>query len=271
VRLFLCPWFHINFVIIEGSYLHSIPFNEVFDVIQLHEQFSPALGRNVTISVRVPAGDGPFPVLYMHDGHNLFDRSTSSYNQIWQVEDAFHYDIADVIVVGIDAPQDQRRLDELCPFENTYSKGLGDKYLQFVLDTKAMIDATYPTKSDRDNTGIMGASMGGFISTVALAKHSDVFSKFGFVSSAYWIDERIYSLIKESAWKPSKVYMDVGTHETGLADAAAYVNGSQRMKAVLEAQGQRVNYHEFHEAQHNEREWAVRFPLILRYLFGGQT
>jgi predicted alpha/beta superfamily hydrolase len=238
-------------------------------MIHIHTPFSVALNRTVTITVWVPSGKGPFPVVYMHDGHNLFDKSTSSYNQIWQVQDAFAYDITPVIVVGIDAPQDQRRLDELCPFVNKYSKGLGEQYLQFVLETKAMIDATYSTKPEREFTGIMGASMGGFISTVALAMHAGVFGKFAFVSSAYWIDDRIYPLVEQSTWPTSKVYMDVGTHEEGLADQAAYLAGSRKMKTMLEAKGQVVNYHEFHEAEHNEREWAVRLPLILRYLFGG--
>lgn len=239
-------------------------------MIQRHEQFNESLNRVVTISVYVPDGEGPFPVLYMHDGHNLFDKATSSYNQIWQVEDAFAYDIASVIVVGIDAPQDNRRMDELCPFVNEYSKGLGEVYLAFVLETKAMIDATYPTKPGRESTGMMGASMGGFISTVALALHSDVFGKFGFVSSSYWIDARIVALLEQAPRSSSKVYMDVGTNEAGLGDSAQYLESNRTMRDVLEAKGHVVNYHEFHEAEHNEREWAVRFPLIVRYLFGGQ-
>jgi predicted alpha/beta superfamily hydrolase len=238
-------------------------------MIQIHTPFSDALNRTVTITVMVPPGKGPFPVVYMHDGHNLFDKATSSYNQIWQVQDAVVYDINPLLVVGIDAPQDERRLDELCPFVNQYSKGLGEQYLQFVLETKTMIDATYPTLPEREFTGIMGASMGGFISTVALAKHANVFGKFAFVSSAYWIDDRIYELVNQSSWPTSKVYMDVGTHEEGLADQAAYLAGSRRMKTLMEDKGQVVNYHEFHEAKHNEREWAVRLPYILRYLFGG--
>ncbi len=125
-------------------------------MIQTITRPSKSLNRTVTLSIYCPPGDGPFPVLYMHDGHNLFDKATSSYNQIWQVEEAFAYDIASVIVVGIDAPHDSRRLDELCPFVNDYSKGLGEEYLQFVLETKAMIDATYPTKPEREYTGMMG-------------------------------------------------------------------------------------------------------------------
>lgn len=240
-------------------------------MIQHYEQFSAALNRVVTIRVYVPLGDGPFPVVYMHDGHNLFDKATSSFNQIWQVEDAFVYDIADVIVVGIDAPQDKRRLDELCPFVNKYSKGLGKEYLQFVLDVKTMIDSTYATKPEREFTGIIGASMGGFISTAALALHSDVFGKFGFVSSSYWIDERIFALLEQAPSSSSKVYMDVGTNEAGLGNSAQYLQSNQAMKAILEAKGQVVNYHEFDEAMHHEREWAVRLPLILRYLFGGRA
>ena len=170
-----------------------------------HSIQSEPLERELTINVYLPSGKGPFPVLYMHDGHNLFDLSTSSFNQIWQVQDAFVYDITPMIVVGIDAPQDIRRMDELSPFANSYSKGKGDVYLAEVLRVKAFIDNTYPTKPERDYTGIMGSSMGGVISTAALAKYSDVFSKFGLISSAYWIDDRIFDYVEQSTIQPSKV------------------------------------------------------------------
>jgi predicted alpha/beta superfamily hydrolase len=239
-------------------------------MLTTHKVPSSALDRELIVRVYQPEGNGPFPVLYMHDGHNLFDRSTSSYNQIWQVQDAFAYDIAPMIVVGIDAPQDQRRLDELSPFANAYSKGLGDVYLSEVLRIKVFIDATYPTKPERDHTGIMGSSMGGVISTAALAKHSDVFSKFGLVSNAYWIDERLFHLIEDASIQPSKVYMDVGTKEKGIKDPDDYLLANHRMASILKAKGIQVDYHVYEGAQHNEREWAVRLPYILRYLFGGK-
>jgi predicted alpha/beta superfamily hydrolase len=239
-------------------------------MITIHKITSAALDREFTVSVYLPEGEGPFPVMYMHDGHNLFDRSTSSYNQIWQVQDAFVYDIVPMMVVGIDAPQDQRRLDELSPFANAYSKGLGDVYLSEVLRIKAFIDVTYPTKPERDDTGIMGSSMGGVISTAALANHSNVFSKFGLVSSAYWIDDRIFDYVEQSTILPSKVYMDVGTKEKGLKDPDDYLYSNHRMAQILKEKGLQVDYHVYDGAEHNEREWAVRLPYILRYLFGGK-
>jgi len=240
-------------------------------MIKTHKMYSDSLARELTISVYVPQVDGPFPVLYMHDGHNLFDRTTSSFNQIWQVQDAFAYDIQPLIVVGIDAPQDKRRLDELCPFENSHSKGKGDLYLAELLRVKDMIDREYPTLPGREHTGIMGSSMGGFISTVALVKHSDVFSKFGLVSNAYWIDERIFELVDASTIQPSKVYMDVGTNERGIKEPFDYLSTNHKMAELLKRKDVRVDYHVFDGAEHNEREWAVRLPYILRYLFGGKA
>lgn len=239
-------------------------------MIKIHKIQSSTLDRELSVSVYLPEGKGPFPVLYMHDGHNLFDPSTSSFNQIWQVQDAFVYDIAPMIVVGIDAPQDKRRLDELSPFANKYSKGKGDLYLAEVLRIKAFIDLTYPTKPGREHTGIMGSSMGGVISTAALAKHSDVFSKFGLVSNAYWIDERLFDLVEQATIQPSKVYMDVGTKEKGIKDPDDYLIANHRMAQILKDKGVQVDYHVYDGAEHNEREWAVRLPYILRYLFGGK-
>ena len=235
-----------------------------------HSIQSDPLQRELTVNVYIPSGKGPFPVLYMHDGHNLFDLATSSFNQIWQVQDAFNYDIMPIIVVGIDAPQDIRRMDELSPFANSYSKGKGDLYLAEVLRVKAFIDKTYPTKSEREHTGIMGSSMGGVISTAALAKHSDIFSKFGLISSAYWIDDRIFEYVEQSTIQPSKVYMDVGTKEKGIKDPDDYLQTNHRMAQILKDKGLQVDYHIYDGAEHNEREWAVRLPYILRYLFGGK-
>lgn len=240
-------------------------------MIKIHIISSSVLDRELTVSVYCPDGKGPFPVLYMHDGHNLFDKKTSSYNQIWQVQDAFVYDIQPVIVVGIDAPQDTRRLDELSPFANDYSKGKGELYLSEVLRIKEFIDTTYPTKPDREHTGIMGSSMGGVISTAALAIHSDVFSKFGLVSNAYWIDPRIFDLVEKATIHPSKVYMDVGTKEKGIKDPDDYLSTNHRMAQILKDKGLQVDYHVYDGAEHNEREWAVRLPYILRYLFGGKN
>ena len=239
-------------------------------MITIHKIASSSLDRELTVSVYLPEGKGPFPVLYMHDGHNLFDLSTSSFNQIWQVQDAFVYDITPMIVVGIDAPQDIRRMDELSPFANSYSKGKGDVYLAEVLRVKAFIDNTYPTKPEGDYTGIMGSSMGGVISTAALAKYSDVFSKFGLISSAYWIDDRIFDYVEQSTVQPSKVYMDVGTKEKGIKDPDDYLQTNHRMAQILKDKGLQVDYHVYDGAEHNEREWAVRLPYILRYLFGGK-
>lgn len=239
-------------------------------MISIHEFVSPLLQRTVTVRVFVPEGEGPFPVVYMHDGHNLFDPSTSSFGKIWQVEDAMVYDIAPMIVVGIDAPTDNRRLDELSPFANKYSKGLGLKYLQVVLDIKTMIDATYPTKPEREFTAMMGSSMGGVISTTAMVHHGDLFGLFAFVSSAYWIDERLFTMVEQAQFPPCKIYMDLGTHEVGLKDPDDYMKANRQMRDLLVDKGLVVNYHEFHQAIHDEHEWAVRLPLILRYLFGGR-
>lgn len=240
-------------------------------MITVHKISSSVLERELTVTVYQPETDGPFPVLYMHDGHNLFDKKTSSYNQIWQVQDAFVYDIQPIIVVGIDAPQDKRRLDELSPFANDYSKGYGELYLAEVLRIKAFIDETYPTKPDREHTGMMGSSMGGVISTAALATHSDVFSKFGLVSNAYWIDTRLFEMVESASIQPSKVYMDVGTKEKGIKDPDDYLTANHKMADILKNKGIQVDYHVYDGAEHNEREWAVRLPYILRYLFGGRS
>ncbi|HRO72156.1 MAG TPA: alpha/beta hydrolase-fold protein, partial [Saprospiraceae bacterium] len=105
-----------------------------------------------------------FPVLYMHDGQNLFDKKTSFAGE-WQVDEALDsldksgYNVA--IVVGIDN-DGGKRLDEYSPWLNSkYGGGEGDKYIDFIAQTlKPYIDRNYRTIPDADHTGIMGSSMG---------------------------------------------------------------------------------------------------------------
>lgn len=242
-------------------------------MIQNLSIYSKSLNREVNISIYLPASYNQverYPVLYMHDGHNLFNEETSSFGHTWQVQDAFKYDIKDIIVVGIDAAQDERRLSELCPWENNMSKGHGDAYLTFVLEVKRHIDNMYLTLPDRSNTGLMGSSMGGYITTYAMTKYNDFFSKYGLLSNAYWIDDRIFAEVEKSEINDSMIYLDYGTKETGIGTINEYIETNRRMVEILLNKGIDLNHHEFKNALHNEMEWAVRLPLILRYLFGGK-
>ena len=140
------------------------------NVFILSEDFKiPQLNRERRVWMYLPpnykSANKSFPVIYMHDGQNLFDTSTS-YSGEWSVDETLNRLYKDgnasFIVVAIDNGKD-KRLDEYSPWKNQkYGGGEGDAYLEFIVKTlKPYIDANYKTLKDKENTAIIGSSMGG--------------------------------------------------------------------------------------------------------------
>ena len=157
--------------------------------------FMPQLNRSRRIWIYLPEGYNKtakrYPVLYMHDGQDLFDELTSAYGE-WGVDESLDSMIAKgtpaCIVVGIDN-NDQNSF-EYDPFYNkTYDKKEGDLYLDFLVHTlKPFIDGHYSTMSSKENTIIAGSNMGGLISYYAMLRHPNVFGKAGIFSPVAMFD-----------------------------------------------------------------------------------
>jgi len=142
----------------------------------LDQVYSPELENRRAILVYLPpdydSSQQRYPVIYMHDGQNLFDQATS-YTDEWQVDEtmeALSRGGYPAIVVGIPNMGEQR-IDEYSPFDDpAHGVGQGHAYLAFIVETlKPLIDQQFRTLPDRLHTGIMGASMGGLISLHAFS------------------------------------------------------------------------------------------------------
>jgi predicted alpha/beta superfamily hydrolase len=116
-----------------------------------------------------PSGSTRYPVLYMHDGQNLFSTETAYGGVEWRIDEVMDSLQLKAIVVGVwNSP---KRFHEYAPMDS-----LSDAYLRFlVTELKPFIDSTYATKPDRENTFIMGSSMGGLISLYAVSEYPEVF------------------------------------------------------------------------------------------------
>ncbi|SHK78993.1 alpha/beta hydrolase [Hymenobacter psychrotolerans] len=160
----------------------------------------PQLGRTRRVWVYLPMGYNPrnyarrYPVLYMHDGQNVFDACTSFAGE-WGVDETLSQlqrqnPASACIVVAVDNGG-ENRLNELSPWQNAaYGGGQGEAYVDFLVHTlKPYIDARYHTLTAREFTGIAGSSMGGLISTYAALQHPLVYSKVGVFSPAFWFAE----------------------------------------------------------------------------------
>jgi predicted alpha/beta superfamily hydrolase len=241
----------------------------------------PALDRTRTIRLYLPPGyetsKRHYPVLYMHDGQNLFDAATA-YAGEWGVDETLN-DLArtkglELIVVGIDNGG-TLRIHELNAWDNEkFGKGEGREYMRFVVEVvKPYIDAHYRTKSGRADTAIMGSSMGGLISHYAIAAYPEVFSKAGIFSPAYWLAPPIFDDPAESRLaRDAKLYFYAGGKEgeKTMPGMSGMQNDMNRMVDAVRKAGhppRNLFVHVNPEAQHNEAAWRAEFPKAVEWLF----
>lgn len=235
---------------------------------------SPQLGNRRDLLVYLPPsyarGDRRYPVIYMHDGQNLFDRATS-FGEAWEVdqtlEDASQQGL-EAIVVAI-PNLGEHRLDEYSPWPDPGHKqgGKGDAYADFIVQTvKPVIDRDFRTRPEREATGIAGSSMGGLISLYTFFRNPETFGFTGVMSAAFWFGaHRIYKYVEERPFAGGRVYLDVGTSE-GPQEVADV----RRMKTLLEAKGYRTGrdllFFVEMGGQHNEKAWQRRLRKALHFL-----
>lgn len=236
---------------------------------------SPQLNNTRDITVYLPPSydtsrDRRYPVLYMHDGQNLFDPKTSFAGE-WHVDgviDAGSGEGLESIVVGI-PNMGAERCNEYSPFDDPkHGTGKGDAYLSFIVDTlKPIIDADFRTNPEPDQTGIVGSSMGGLISIYAFSKRPDIFGLTGVMSPALWYGERkIFDFLAGSNQAHGRIYVDVGTKE-----------GSEELRDVTRLRDRllETGYRHGHDllfivdfgAGHNEQAWARRMKKMLEFFF----
>ena len=240
---------------------------------------SPQLSNTRDITVYLPpsyyaAGDRRYPVLYMHDGQNLFDARTSFAGE-WHVDgviDASSSEGLEAIVVGI-PNMGAERCNEYSPFDDPkHGPAKGDAYLAYIVDTiKPIIDADFRTNRSPDQTAIVGSSMGGLISLYAPFQRPDVFGLAGVMSPALWYGERkVFDFLAHEKQPRGRIYVDVGTKE-----------GSQELRDVTRLRDRllEIGYRHGHDllfmidfgAGHNEQAWARRMKKMLKFFLLGES
>ena len=257
----------------------------------LPDLYSPQLDNRRPLLVYLPPtyhGEpaGRFPVIYMHDGQNLFDAATG-YAGEWQVDETLNKLAEEgipAIVVGL-PNMGAQRATEYSPFVDRRFKqgGKGHAYVDFIADTvKPLIDSTFRSLPNREQTGIMGSSMGGLISLAAFFQRPEVFGLAGVMSPAFWFgDEAILDSVRQAPFSPGRIYMDVGTAEMAPPKRLfkflpilrpSYRTASQRMNRELIRKGyfpgETLLYIEEKGGKHNEAAWARRLPGAFKFLLG---
>lgn len=225
-------------------------------------------GRDLYVYVPRSHGRGRrFPVIYMHDGQNLFDEVTSNSGE-WCVDETME-GLADegieALVVGVTV--DGTRQEQ-------YAGAGAEPYIRFLVETVGpLVAETFDVDGRREATGVAGSSLGGVISLHALYAHPDVFGFAGVFSPAFWFnDDALFPLVAGAEPPDARIYLDVGDREHEVETIrAAYVDGFERMRALLERKGfedDRFLAVLDRGGLHHESAWARRLPDALRFLLG---
>jgi predicted alpha/beta superfamily hydrolase len=202
-----------------------------------------------------------YPVLYMHDGTNLFFPEESFLGETWQVDETMDtLDAMNVIdkciVVGVYAGD---RMNE-------YTKPGYEGYGRFLVESlKPFIDGGFRTLGGPDNTAVMGSSLGGVVSFYLGWQWPQVFGMAACLSSTFGYRDDFFQRVRSEPKRDVRFYLDSGWPEDNYEP-------TQGMRDLLASRGYRSGedllYYAFPQAEHSERFWASRLHIPFQFFFG---
>uniref|UniRef100_UPI002F90A63E alpha/beta hydrolase-fold protein n=1 Tax=Kitasatospora indigofera TaxID=67307 RepID=UPI002F90A63E len=237
--------------------------------------YSPQLNnrRDITLYLPPSYGENPakrYPVLYMHDGQNLFDARTAFGGVEWQVDETLDRligqgTVRETIVVGINNTAD--RISEYTPTTDPqYGGGNANTYLDFVQQTlKPYIDTHYRAFSGAPDTLMTGSSLGGLLSCYAGWTRGTVYGAVGCMSSSFWWSSEAFTHTVQAyqGKKPERFYLDAGGNNDGATET---IHFRDALIADGYTSGTDLQYVYDPAGAHNESSWARRLPAVLQYL-----
>jgi predicted alpha/beta superfamily hydrolase len=250
--------------------------------LRLHRQFASIyLPDQRDIVVYLPPGydeqaDRTYPVLYLHDGQNLFDPRTAFAGRTWQMRE--HADAAieagevePLVIVGIYNTGERRLAEYTHDRSQKMGGGEADSYgLMITRELMPWIASQYRVHTDRESTGIGGSSLGGLVSLFLGLRHPECFGKLAVLSPSVWWNHRsIVSYVNEHApqlWDRPRIWLDVGDQE-GAKTARDVEFLARRLKANGWRPGHELHFEKIHGGTHDEASWATRVRPMLRFLF----
>jgi enterochelin esterase-like enzyme len=246
-----------------------------------HERFPSRFLRNQRdLIVYLPPGyeEQPrrrFPVLYLHDGQNLFDGATSFIPRMdWHVGQTADKlirsgTVEPLIIVGI-YNGGKARIREYTPTRvPRLGGGRADRYAKFVLEeVRPFLLGNYRALSGSEHTGIGGSSLGGLVSLYLGLRLPNIFGKIAALSPSVWWNQRVLHRFAAAApVQPlPRIWLDIGARE-----GARIIEDVERFRDVLIEKGWHLNkdlhYERVDGAEHNEAAWAQRVGPFLQFLF----
>lgn len=235
-----------------------------------------------------------YPVLYVHDGQNVFNPATAYTKVDWGVDEALTRLLAagrvrPAIVVAIwNTP---KRLQEYMPAKPAATprgqqvlapmlaqappdmrRIISDRYLQFIVEElKPAIDRRFRTRRGRDDTMIMGSSMGALISLYALTEYPRVFGAAACLSTHWSAGNGIVLDYLATALPRAghhRLYFDFGTAGTDAPYEPFQKRADDLLRAAGYVEGKDWVTRKYEGADHNELAWRARIGTPLTFLLG---
>ena len=246
-----------------------------------HKQFASRLideKHDFIVYVPQAFNDDPnrfFPVLFLHDGQNLFDPDTSfikgNYWRVGETADAMiaSGEVEPLVIVGV-YNNGPKRVEEYTPVEDRrLGGGKADAYGQMIVDElRPFIARQYRTLAGPENCGMGGSSLGGLVTIYLGMRYPDVFGKLAVLSPSVWWRERVILRFVEQLRQKTgqRIWLDIGTSEGRRA-----LTDARSLKSLLLKKGWRIGkdleYREIDGAKHTEHAWADRVGPLLKFLF----
>lgn len=274
-----------------ASAQNAMKIGNVTGEVYRYKNFTSKFVEARNIDVWLPSNyskNKKYAVVYMHDGQNLFNPNESYGGVDWGIDETLERlsgegKIKAAIVVGIwntpkriieYAPQKAYDIANRKDIKNSPlakpQKAESDEYLKFIVsELKPFIDQSYSTASDRDNTFIMGSSMGGLISLYAISEYPEIFGGAGCVSTHFPLGSGImleYMKRHLPAPKNHKIYFDYGTETLD----AQYEPYQLKADAIMKKKGYKQDKNwmtrKFEGEEHSEKSWRKRVDIPLTFL-----
>jgi predicted alpha/beta superfamily hydrolase len=245
-----------------------------------HDQFRSRFLRNQRdLIIYLPPGynEQPwrrFPVLYLHDGQNLFDRATAFAGQDWNIQGSADYLIQSgavepLLIVGI-YNTGKSRIYEYTPTKvPKLGGGRADRYAKFLMqEVMPFVQQQYRALPEPSQTGIGGSSLGGLVSLYFGLKYPQTFGRIAALSPSVWWHQRVilrFAAAADPHPRPS-IWLDIGTRE-----GPKIVTDVEQFRDILLKKGWRegedLHYARVEGAEHNEAAWSQRVGPFLQFLY----
>jgi predicted alpha/beta superfamily hydrolase len=249
-------------------------------------------GERRAVRTYLPPGyeqaDHEYPVLFMFDGQNLFDRTTTAYGMEWGIDETIE-GLVDagrfpgMVVVGIDSPVGPfQRYAEYTAWDWVLGGELvvaeGAVTADFLVERVIpYVQGTYRVARDRARVGLAGSSMGGYMTLFTGVRHPEVFGRL-LAFSPIVLDEpmaghALRDFMVHRGFDPGTwVYMDMGD-----AEELSYIEHPDRVVANLAETTaalarsvrppERLVSRVIPGARHDELAWGARFGDAVLWAF----